>query len=209
MDWKWDGQNNEKKYWDFYYDNSSDVISGDLHCLRKRRRLATPYNDPADRDYQRVQYKSTPYRFGATWLRQESEDDGVSDAAAANIVEGDSTTWDADPQPYDTIVAVLSDHPSFDESTLDDFLEVVDYRNKIDFEIGNFDHYTMSLDNVTATYSGESQEQFYELELEIIPMHHTAAQVEELFRILIELEADYNLTPSTTSKGGMEVPESF
>ncbi|MDH4239123.1 MAG: hypothetical protein OEW48_06140 [Phycisphaerae bacterium] len=147
--------------------------------------------------------------FGATWLRQEYEDDNLSDAAAADIVEGDSTTWDTNPQSCNTVDAALSDHPSFDESTLDYFLEIDDYRYKIDFEIGGGDQYTMSLDYVTSTYSGESPEQFYELEMEIIPMPHTAAQVEELFRILVELEADYTLSISTTSKGGIEVPESF
>ncbi|NIP55716.1 MAG: hypothetical protein GWN67_23145 [Phycisphaerae bacterium] len=207
IDWKWSG--NQRRYWDFYYDNSSDVLSDDLHCLRKRRRLSSPYNDPADRDYQRVQYKSDPYRFGATWLRQEYEDGSLSDAEAADIVEGDSTTWDTNPESYNTVDAVLSDHPSFDESTLDDFLEIDDYRYKIDFEISNVDYYTMSLDHVTSTYSGESPEVYYELEVEIIPMPHTAAHVEELFRILAELETDYTLTISTTSKGGLTVPESF
>ena len=146
-------------------------------------------------------------------MRQECEDDPFNnilpDDEVQDIVGGDPDTWENNPLSYLTVNAVKSDHPGFDESTLDDFMEVVDYRNKIDFEINNYDHYTMSLDNVTSTRSGEDPEQFYELELEIITMPHTAAQVEELFRILVELEADYSLTPSTTSKGGMEVPESF
>ncbi|KPL23146.1 MAG: hypothetical protein AMJ75_06695 [Phycisphaerae bacterium SM1_79] len=211
LNWKWGG--GQQKYWDFYYDNSSDVISDALHCFRHRRRYDPPYRDPTDRDRQKVQYKSDPFRFGAVWMRQECEDDPFNnilpDDEVQDIVGGDSTTWDTNPESYYTVDAVLVDHPSFDESTLDDFLEVVDYRYKIDFEISGNDRYTMSLDNVTSTYSGESPEQFYELELEIIPMPHNATQVEELFRILADLEANYTLTPSTTSKGGLTVPESF
>jgi len=207
MSWKWGGD--QKLYWDLYYDNSGDVLSNGLHCLRKRRRLSSPYHDPTDRDFQRVQYKSDPYRFGAVWMRQEYRDDDLSDANAANIVEGDSTTWDVNPEFYNTVDAVLADHPGFDESTLDDFLQIVDYRYKIDFKKSNVDYFTMSLDNATSTYSGGSPEQFYELELELIPMPHTVSQVDELFRILADLEADYTLIPSTSSKGGLEVPESF
>lgn len=200
-------------YWDLYYDNATDDISDDLHCLRHRRRYDPPYRDPDDRDRQKVQYKSDPFRFGGVWLRQECEDDPFNnilpDDEVQDIVGGDPDTWENNPLSYLTVNAVKSDHPGFDESTLDDFLEVVDYRYKIDFEINGDEKYTMSLDDVTSTYSGESPVEFYEAELEIIPMPHNAAQVEELFRILVELEADYSLTPSTTSKGGMEVPESF
>ena len=97
----------------------------------------------------------------------------------------------------------------FGHSTLDDFLEIVDFRYKADFKIGGVVYYTMSLDDVTSISSGEDPKNYYELELEIIPMPHTNANVEELFRIITDLEADYTLIISTTSKGGLEVPESF
>jgi parallel beta-helix repeat protein/predicted outer membrane repeat protein len=207
IDWKWEGL--QKLYWDFYYDNSADELSDGLHCLRKRRRFSSPYNDPDDRDYQRVQYKSDPYRYGAVWMRQEYKDDELSDHEAADIVEGDSTTWEVNPESYSTVDAVLIEHPTFDESTLASFLEVIDYRYKIDFEIDNVDFFTMSLDDVTSTYSDGSPQKFYELELEIIPEPYTTAYVEELFRIVADLGANYTLTISTTSKGGLKVPESF
>ena len=83
--WKNGSEGISRKFVDLYYDNNERELSNGLHLLRHRKRFAQRRPRPANNcpeffnsgsglrfDWERVQYKSTPFRFTPVWFRPES-----------------------------------------------------------------------------------------------------------------------------------------
>ena len=123
------------------------------------------------------------------------------DIPAENVLKGNYPNHPA-------IATLRADHTGFDPKTLARSLKVLDYRYRIELQKSNRAVFEMSLDQVrTTTLADGMTKTTYEAELEIVKDNFDEEDVEELFRLVKELEKKYNLKPSTKTKGGIEVPE--
>ncbi len=230
-----------RRFTDVYYDSPTHDLADDLHSLRQRTCEKHDGNDPQpdfdddlsslldlgkwQRNWERVQYKSTPTRFGAVWFRRETGDakltaDQVTDTFNGDTLEdhlGDDPVAHAEADHRGLVW--LDDTPT--ANRVDDFMRIVDFRYRIRFrEPGTkTDRYELSLDKVQQ-WTKDAQgaytigETFFEVELEAIidnkdnPQVHTEAETNELFRLVRWFENEYpTLEPSTTSKGGNKVAD--
>lgn len=220
MNVRWGGVS--RKFIDVYYDSSSMTLSRDLHSLRHRTRFQSipraTDNSPASldaanwqEDWQRVQYKSTPCNIGATWFRVEAGDCRTTDSNGDGLCLSDrplgvlSILGGAFPA-HEGISLLSQDHPDFLLSDLRPILHVFDYRYRVLFENDNRAVYELSLDRVLSTdlIAGGTTHSF-EAELEIVASDRTEQQVIELIQLAQQIQEDFNLTPSTRSKGGLTV----
>ncbi len=195
---RWGG--NEKQYIDYYYDDTNNTLFNNLHSLRHRTRYTS-----GSEDWQKVQYKSTPYRFGAIWMRKEFGsckiaplDDECVCNDKDNILAGT-----CDPQ-HEAIAELLNEHPGFDFSSNHQVLTVDDYRYRILFKKDNIEYYEMSLDRII-----DGANVYYEVELELVKEGYNYDDLVELVKLveIFESDADYLLQPSIKSKGGITVPD--
>ena len=202
------------------------TLAKSLHSIRHRTRSTSdpraPSNEFAelekanwDEDWQRIQYKSTPTRIGAVWFRAETGDCRISDSGGNNLCpDAHQNGYTAENvlkgnYPNHPAIATLrADHTGFDPKTLARSLKVLDYRYRIELQKSNLAVFEMSLDQVrTTTLADGMTKTTYEAELEIVKDNFDEEDVEELFRLVKELEKKYNSKPSTKTKGGIEVPE--
>ncbi len=199
-----------RRYIDTYYDNPSNELLNDAHSLRLRIRsesnsssndLSVLQNAFWYENWRKVQYKSTPIRYGAVWLREEQGDCEIQSecgCSQSNILAGT-----CNPQ-HDAIRFLLTDHPGFDFSSMVPKFTVEDYRYRIELKKNGIDYYEISLDRIV---NGTTTT--YEVELEIIKAGFTLEDLDELFRLvgILESNPNYNITPSVSSKGGVILPE--
>ncbi len=202
-----------RKYIDYYYDNSKSELFNNAHSLRLRTRysssnasnnnLNTLVNATWNQNWQKVQYKSTPYRYGAVWMRKEAGgckiSDGECDCNDANSILA-GTCYSQHP----AIVTLLKDHSGFNFSTNAPILEVVDYRYRIKLKKNNIDYFEISLDRIV-----NGTDVTYEVELELTKGTCTLSELSELFRLvdILEANSNYSLLPSISSKGGIIIDE--
>ena len=212
-----------RKYLDVYYDTHEGKMGRALHSLRHRSRYRSnpvAKNNTLDElnaaswieDWQRIQYKSTPCRIGATWFREEKGRCRIRDRRSRRlcvsgkqvdvneIISNKKTTHKA-------VVALLNDHPGFNIKSLYPSIYVFDYRYRIEFLRNGEPIFEMSLDRVLSTdlRSGLSKI-FYEAELEVLDQE-TLDDVKNLLAVSREIEKDFGLKPSTLSKGGVSVKQ--
>ncbi|MGQ3685931.1 MAG: choice-of-anchor Q domain-containing protein [Candidatus Loosdrechtia sp.] len=211
-----------RKYVDIYYDNAEDELSNSLHVLRHRTRYTT--RPPASsncpetleqatlrEDWERVQYKSTPFLFTPIWFRLEAGNAcNVWDRRNENLCDEQSVPdiMAGNLPTHPAIQRLLMDHPDFDFSTNKPFLEVTQWRYRVEFldDTGN-PVYEMTLDQVTTKQLPGGDTTFsVEVELEAIKENKDVNDIMELFTIAAQLQDEFNLIPSTKSKGGIEVP---
>ena len=214
-----------RRFLDVYYDTPDNALGMARHSIRHRSRsVSKPRakdNEPAtleaahwEKQWERIQYKGTPCRIEAAWLRTESGDCKLSDedgkdlcclapVSAGQVLSGEFPNHEA-------IVGLKQDHLTLDLSRLKPLLNVVDYRYRIEL----FDPaskkaiYEISLDRVLSTNlrTGKTWRSF-EAELEIVADMITVDMVHGLLKLSEEFEKRFNLASdrSKTSKGGVEV----
>lgn len=224
-----------KKFVDDYHDNAGSTLSQAQHVLRMRKRFESnaQLSNTASltslrqaksftiENWTKVQYKSTPVRFGATWFRIERgncggpsisgklpcPEGGGSDAL--NIVRGIGDGYN-----HPAIqTGLLAEHPDYDFSTQKRKFSVEDYRFRVLFKKENQQYYEMSLDKMITHTEGKAEELDFEVELELTNIPPSHPDVIELFHLVRMLENEYKprptpLTPQTTSKGGIDVKDS-
>ena len=241
-----------RKFVDYYYDYgvNDDEMAQDMHVLRHRYRVRWNGTNPApsfdssistllaysnwrspitNPDYHRIQYKSTPERFGAPWFREEA---GNTDMGYSQVGPAlDSGTYPLFVSDWDNpMVQAEEDHPDIlwrsDVDGIRDNLRVIDFRYRIIFSRGGSDLFEMSLDKVQevqrdpAGPSGHENDAayanagltttFHEVELESLIDSET--NVNELFDLRNYFQNTYNtstmtLQPSDESKGNARVPD--
>ena len=219
-----------RKYVDSYYDSAGKTLSAALHSLRWRTRytsdletddgtLRTLESAGWRRDWERVQYKSTPVRMGAVWFREEAGDCRTWDrrdrdlcslprgATSEDVVHG------AAPD-HEAIDRLREDHPDLDLPALRPVLEVVDYRYRVILhetdEEGDAGRevFELSLDRVATTdLATRDVKRSVEAELEVVADPKTEADVRALLDVAARIQEEFGLAPSTTSKGGNEVSD--
>lgn len=209
-----------RKYVDDYYDASGEPLAAGQHSYRHRTRSTSDPTAPGnswaaleaaswEKDWEKVQYKSTPWRLDAVWLRRE---DGACriwppgscppPTDLASVVGGSPT--------HPANGALLVDHPGFDFTTMAVKTKVTDYRYRIElYESGAVDpSFEVSLDQLetrTHTDGFATGTKSYEAELEIVKSGFTIDDVRELFQIVKKMEADFPLRATRVSKGGIPV----
>lgn len=213
-----------RKFVDYYYDDSNESISRQLHSLRHRKRYTSKplspdrlfsslVNSTWRKDWERVQYKSTPVRIGAVWFRKEVGDCRIWDRKNEKLCNGlpnatgSQIVTDAAIK-HEAMSFMALDHPDIDRSLLKSFLIVTDFRYRVVFGKGGNDIFEVSLDHVfSQDLRTELVNKDFEVELEIISPNPDLAVLRELFRVAGLIQQRYDLTPSTKSKGGNQVPE--
>ncbi|MFC1757984.1 hypothetical protein ACFL2H_04355 [Planctomycetota bacterium] len=226
-----------KKFTDLYYDNPDEDLDGAAHALRHRLRedsstggaasddIDDLLNEAWARDWEKVQYKSTPARFDEVWFRTESgggQLTGSGDVLNPTLNVVSTLNGTTSVQTDDPVVHANDDHSGLvwldDTPTADriaPFLLVTDFRYRVRFEDPNTgeERYELSLDKVRSCTPDVNDDftvctDFFEAELEVL-IDVESVQVEdevtELFAIADWFESNYTMTPSTTSKGGNEV----
>lgn len=234
---RWKGR--PRRFTDHYYDNPSKDLSDAMHGLRHRTRekwdgthtapefdddLSHVLDNSAWREtWQKVQYKGTPERLGAVWMRDEFGSAQLTPQQVADTLNGETVAIHGGDDP---VASAEADHPDIVwmgdtplASRIDDFLLVVDVRYRVQFldpHTGE-ERYELSLDKVRQYWKDPNGEYttyvcFFEAELEALiddgdqPQEHTEAEISELFRLVGWFENRYaTLEPSTTSKGGNQV----
>jgi CSLREA domain-containing protein len=222
-----------RRYVDVYHDSAGSELSNGLHTVRHRTRYTsrpratdncpqTLQEDPwSEKDWERIQYKSTPTRFTPVWFREEAP------SPDCNIWDEDNErlcppSWlgsvddimHGDVPDHGAIVKLKQDHPDFDFSTNDPFLEVDQFRYRVEFIFQGEVVHELSLDQVTTTTLATGETEFsVEVEVEVAKVidgsPRDADDVAELFAIAEQIQNQFGLIPSTTSKGGLTVPESL
>jgi len=200
-----------RKYIDYYYDDNASTLMNNLNSLRHRTRyrsnapnndLNTLINATWTENWQKVQYKSDPFRYGATWFREETGNCKISDNEC-NCNDLNSIMWDNCVPSHPAIERAFQDNPSFNESNNGPRFTVVDYRYRIELLKGGVPYYEVSLDRIV---DGATVE--YEVELELVKSSKSLSDMDELFRLVGVFESTYSsLSPSIQSKGGISVPE--
>ena len=211
-----------KKFVDVYYDSPEGELGEALHSLRHRTRYTSKplaQNNALEalrradwrKDWERVQYKSTPRRMNAVWFRFEAGDDYVWERkgedlrrthegiTAAKMIAGEFPKLPA-------ATKLREDHKNLDFSKLVPVSTVVDYRYRVLFLKGNREVYEMSLDRVSTQTPGADPVQSFEAELEMVKPFDEE-DLSALMDLATRIQSDFALRPSTTSKGGNEVPE--
>lgn len=218
---RWSGK--PRRYIDLYYDDSTSELFNALHMLRHRQRYRTPdsiaiTDSFADLEnanwsilnWEKVQYKSTPTRLSAVWLRNEQGDAQLDSLQVTDTLEGSPPH-----PPYsasdDPIALLLSDHAGFDFTDLSVVLEVLQFRYRVEFldpDSGDA-LYELSLDKIITTVPGQPPENSHGVELEVLKDGaHVGDRVDGLFILMENMEAEFDLTRATKSKGGIEVVDS-
>jgi len=214
---RWDG--NPKKYVDNYYDKDNTLFDN-LHMLRDRTRYSVPQNDilppdsslselqsaPWTPDWQKVQYKSDPSRLSSVWFRAENGALKLSSVQVTQTLSGNPPHTSQD----NPIALLQSDHPNFvfPLTENDIVLDVTQFRYRVLLHDNTGEPvYELSLDRIT---SSDSPTESFGVELEALHDNqpHNANNITELFSIAEQLQNEFNLIPSTTSKGGIIVQES-
>jgi Ca2+-binding RTX toxin-like protein len=227
------GSGRPRRVTDLYYDMPNDELANSAHVLRHRNRYDSTSGNPANfdwsintllgftgftvLDYERVQYKNTPERFGAPWFRQEfGGDRDLSSTEVANAINNGSYPADQ-PDADDPIIQLTEDHPDVlwasQSGGITDDLRVIDFRYRIRFRRPNttIDIFEMSLDKVfecekvngsypaiTANPVPTGCRVFYEAELEAVEQASSGgtipqANVDELFQLRDWFEQEYNV----------------
>ncbi len=237
---RWNGR--PMRFSDTYYDDPSASLSNATHSLRHRQReqwngvdAAPDFGDDLSvlLDYprwvgswQKVQYKGTPQRLGAVWMRSEFGAAQLSPQQVAATLNGETLAVHRGDDP---VANAEADHPDLvwmDDLPLadriDDFIRVVDFRYRVQFfdrDTGE-ERYELSLDKVRQYRQDASGDytiytDFYEVELEALidggdnPQEHSEAELDDLFQLVAWFENGYpGLEPATVSKGGNEVVDS-
>ncbi len=213
-----------RKFVDFYYDSELGSLAKASHSLRHRTRSTSSprassrgfsilLNSAWDKDWERIQYKSTPIRQGAVWFRREVGDckiwDKDSEDLCIDLPTSDAMQIIVDPTiSHEAVTFMQSNHPDLDRSQLKPYLVVTDFRYRVEFKLSGDAVLEASLDHLIAenlVTGGIVRE--YEVELEVIAESPTEENLAELFRVAKLMQERYNLSPSAVSKGGNEVPE--
>jgi len=205
---RWSGVS--RKYVDYYYDDNNNTLMNNKHSIRWRRRyssnatnnnLSTLINANWQLNWEKVQYKSTPYRYGAIWFRNETGDCELATECAChnyiNILNQSCSHPSTD--------ALDDEHSNYNYSSVGKISEVVDYRYRIELQYFGQPVYEISLDRIVDANNNVE----YEVELEIVKDNFTTADLSELFRLveLLQNNSNYSLTPSIESKGGIPLEE--
>jgi CSLREA domain-containing protein len=226
------GEGISRQFVDLYYDSDDRELSRRLHVLRHRTRSQLRNPEPVNNcpdalaaagerfDWERVEYKATPFIFTPAWFRQESGadcnvndrqgEDLCEERSVPDILEGRLSSHPA--INYQT--GLLGDHPGFYErsgiSAAEPFLQVVQFRYRIELcltEPCSDDNavYELTLDQVTSTPLPAGASTFsVEIEVEHVETDlRTEEDVLELFAIAEQLETAFGLVPSFDSKGGV------
>lgn len=219
---RWDGIS--RKFVDLYYDNAGNELSNNLHVLRHRTRYTSRplagNNCPETleqaswrKDWERVEYKSTPYLFIPVWFREEAGSEcNVWDRQDEELCPPDwigsiPDILAGNVPSHGAIVRLLEDHPSFDFTTNEPFLEVTQYRYRVEFYESGVLIYEMSLDQVIERSLPNGDATFsVEVEIEIVKENKDIDDITELFILAAQIQDEFDLIPSTRSKGGVEVP---
>jgi len=224
---RWEGRSN--KFVDEYFDDNEGSLGQAGHALRLRTRYTTSNRDADISDYQdweflesaawekeweRIQYKSTPYREKAIWYRMEK-----GDCLVWSFKESDKdlchrkkeVSWEEyllGEKKHPALKALEKDHEGFDLNQLSKTLKVVDYRYRIEFYKKDKLKFEMSLDQL-GQWNYRTQEQTYsfEAELEILEKKVDEKTLDKLREMVEKLQRKYRLTPSTHSKSGIFIEE--
>lgn len=219
---RWSGIS--RKFVDVYYDTPALDLASALHSIRHRIRFRSNPRAPSnalgalqaanwDEDWQRLQYKSTPCRIDSVWFRAESGACKLADAnpddarlCAAGLALNPATLLAGHRPSHDAVDAMVSDHPGLVLPSLAPRLHVLDYRYRVELRVLEEAVFELSLDRARSTdlYQGGVSDSF-EAELEIISDVRTSEQVVKLLALAATLQQKFLLTPSTRSKGGVEV----
>ena len=216
-----------KLFIDDYYDFPDNGLALEGHALRHRTRLTVKdSNDVSSiewseledakwkKDWERIQYKSTPYRDGAIWFRYEAGDCLVwskkkndkkkchrkKKVSVKQYLRGD--------KKHPALEYLVSDHSDLDLRELSKVLEVVDYRYRIEFYKNGELKFELSLDQLEQTDLRDmSTYKYYEAELEILEENFNEQTLNELRVMVNKIQNQYGLNPSTHSKSGIYVNE--
>ncbi len=222
MNVRWGGI--PRKFIDHYYDTEQGELMESSHALRHRtrltsaprtdsRNLSTLLNCTWKKDWERIQYKSTPIRQGAIWFRKEVGDCKIYDEDSEDLCAGISSAYALEiiTSPdieHEALSMMIADHPSIDRSTLKPYLTVTDFRYRVEFRIDGEAILELSMDHLISENLVTGMiVRDYEVELELIADAPTAENLEELFRLSNLIEDKYELIPSSRSKGGNEIPD--
>lgn len=220
---RWSGV--PRKFLDLYYDAETSPVQNATHSLRHRTRFTSNpraesrsvsdlINSDWDRDWERIQFKSTPIRQGAVWFRREVGDckiwdrqnqgicSGLNNQTASEILQNSSVS-----HPATTFMS--KEHPTLDQSNLEPVLSITDFRYRVEFKKNDKAVLEASMDHLFAENLQTGEIEFdYEIELELITDSPTEEDMKELFRVANLLQNKYSLIPSTKSKSGNYVEES-
>jgi hypothetical protein len=175
------------------------------------------YTDPLSPkvEWRKVQYKSTPYREGAVWFRDERGNCFVShrkksretcykkNAKIAKVIAAKKNKY----REHAAIAFLESEHPRFYEYELIKKLRITDYRYRIVFSDDNDNEiFELSLD----TYTKEdlvdgTRSKHFEVELEILAENSTKQTLDDLFEMASIIERSFAISPSETTKSGVFV----
>ena len=223
LDVRWGGV--PRKFIDHYYDTPSGVIRDATHSLRHRtrlrsnpnarsRKLSELINSNWQKDWERIQYKSTPVRRGSVWFRHEVGECKIWDSMNQDLCADLATTVASDvlqdvSTAHPATSLLLTDHPNLDRTQLSPVVTITDFRYRIEFKRDEVAVLEASMDHLISENLRTGEVNFnYEIELEVITDTPSDMDMIELFRVADLLQRQYNLTPSIRSKGGNYVPES-
>ena len=219
---RWSGL--PKKYVDRYFETKNNALSSGLHALRHRIRytskpraqnssLSCLINASWKKDWEKIQYKSTPTRIGAVWFRKEIGGCKIWDKRdndlCPNLPTAEPINIITDSQfSHEALTFLLKDHPEINRQNLTPFMSVTDFRYRVILMDKDNKMFELSLDHlISENFRTGVINRAYEAELEIIRPKPSDENLTELFRISKLIQERYELTPSTTSKGGNKVPE--
>lgn len=222
---RWGG--NTAKFVDDYYDFENDELTRVGHALRHRTRYSLEDSNPSfeweslqnsdwDKDWERIQYKSTPYREGAIWFRFESGDcliwseKGTSKKKRCRKKKrkGDYRDYLYGDKKHDAIEALFSDHGNKNLEELVQVMRVTDYRYRVEFYESGDLKFELSLDQLQQKdYRTDEVTFYYEAELEILENKLDEDTLNKLRSMVYKIQNRYFLEPSTHSKSGIFVEE--
>lgn len=221
---RWNGDS--RKFVDVYFDDRSETLSEAGHSLRHRtqwkkvdrasdaERLNELDSTNWERNWERVQYKSTPCRIEEVWFRVEQGacriwDEGDADSncsvgeqqTAPSVIYGTSGDHPA-------IDLLSKDHHGYELASVIPRSIVVDYRYRLIFKEGGEDLFEVSLDRLrTVNVDTGLSVSTAEAELEIIADGFDEATVRKLLQTAEKMRKEFRLTPSVLSKGGVPVKQ--
>jgi hypothetical protein len=171
------------------------------------------------RDWERVQYKSSPVRMGAVWFREEAGDCRTWDRRNRNLCRlpqgttSENVVHGAVPD-HEAIARLREDHPGIHLPGLRPSLKVVDYRYRVILRAKDNEGgagrvvFELSLDRVATTDLATGDvKRSVEAELEVIADPRSEADVRALLDVAAKMQEEFGLEPSTTSKGGNQVAD--
>ena len=217
---KWDGA--ILRYADIYYDTADGALGRDDHVLRHRVRAVAeppPVSDSLEaldaakwhREYERIQYKSTPTRLGAIWFRIEkggcdvwNPRGGTCGAVATNV----QSVLTGRAMEHPAMHKLRRDHPDANLATTTPVLEVVDYRRGVELKKGGETWFELTFDRIgIRPLPDGTPVQELEVELTLARNKRGKAELAELFLLAQRLQDEFGWTPSAGNKGGGLVPD--